>query len=218
VIIDDAPPVVYRSPSVVYRSPTEDAYWNGVWTGRAEAFTAAASAAYGYHKVKEMMEERGEEDGEIGEDGEGGDYGEDGEDGVDFESELSDTRALMRELEAEHKAADALARHIDKPIDGRYCGESAEDDAGDQSVHTTLSFGADGRISGEGDDGVDGVYRIREGRWSQRRVAWIEEYDEGFQVALRGQVRPDGSIVAMWASSLGVGGSVALEAPRFWNE
>lgn len=42
------------------------------------------------------------------------------------------------------------------------------------------------------------------------RVAWIEEYDKGFEVALRGQIRADGTIRAMWASTVGVSGTVDL--------
>ena len=55
------------------------------------------------------------------------------------------------------------------------------------------------------------------------RVAWIESYQnppfcrefEGapFEVALRGQVRPDGIILAIWASSRGIGGTVELLPP-----
>jgi len=194
--------VIYEdSPSVVYRTPTDAAFWNGVWTARVEAAVIAASAAYAYNAYTEFMEYDEESDGGLD------------ADTIDFERELKDTRALVRELEAEFIATDSLVRAIDKPVDGRYSGETAEDDGGDQSVHTTLTFGRDGRVSGEGYDGVDGAYVIREGRWSQKRVAWVEEYDEGFSVALRGQVRPDGTIVALWASSVGVGGSVTLAAP-----
>lgn len=147
------------------------------------------------------------------------DYTEGVEDGstddgaIDYAQELAETRLLMSELKAESSAADPLARAIEKPVDGQYGGESAEDDAGDQDVSTTLNFALDGSITGHGYDGVDGAYKIREGRWSDKRVAWIEKYDDGFTVALRGQLRPDGTIVAMWGSSRGVGGSVSLEPP-----
>lgn len=198
--------VEYRTPAVVYRSPTEAAYWNGVWTGRLEGVAVAAVAAGAYLKAREMIE-GGDEWFENG--GGGGEEDE----RIVFERELAETRTLMRELDREAKATDPLALAIDKPKDGEYTGESAEDDEGDQAVQTTLTFGRDGRITGEGYDGVDGAYTIREGRWSAKRVAWIEEYHEGFTVALRGQVRPDGTIVALWASSVGVGGSVSLEAP-----
>jgi len=198
-VVYDSPSVVYDSPDVLYRSPKDIAYWNGVWTGRLEAAAITVSAAVAYHKVKEMMDE---DEGD-----------ESGEGAIEFWVEHAETRNLMRELQAEITEADPLAVVIDKPIDGRYSGESAEDDAGDQDVSTTLSFGRDGSIVGEGFDSADGAYTIREGRWSQKRVAWIEEYDEGFTVALRGQVRPDGTIVALWASSRNVGGSVSLMAP-----
>lgn len=67
---------------------------------------------------------------------------------------------------------------------------------------------------------MDGPYTIEDGVWSTTagdegvqpgaRVAWVEKYDLGFEVALRGQVRADGTIRAMWASSVGVSGSVEL--------
>jgi len=103
------------------------------------------------------------------------------------------------------------------PLSGRYVGESAEDDDGDQPVSTHLTFDKDGRVTGYGFDDVDGPYLIKDGRWSTRegklgggRVAWIEKYDDGFEVALRGQIRDDGVIRAMWASDRGVSGSVEL--------
>lgn len=134
--------------------------------------------------------------------------------GVDYGTELEETRALMRELEAE-ASEDPLVAAIERPVDGTYTGFTAEDDDGDQDARTTLKFGKDGGVTGTGIDGVDGPYRIRTGRWSPvtKRVAWLEEYDQGFTVALRGQLLPDGSIRAMWASSLDIGGSVTLEAP-----
>lgn len=139
------------------------------------------------------------------------------DDAIDYEAELRDTRALMVELEAE-AAADPLVAAIERPPDGEYLGETAEDDAGDQTASATLRFGMDGALEGEGADGVDGAYTVR-GRWAGQRVAWLETYQprfdeaEGFTVALRGQILPDGSIRALWASSRGVGGSVTLEAP-----
>jgi hypothetical protein len=225
--------VVYRSSPryfvdrrpIVYRTPPEDAYWSGVTTGRVEAVAVAATALYAYNKVSEMLDGEGESSGGWGgENRRGGRSDADGirtydatgsygEGGVDFSRELEETRTLMRELRSELQASEPLARAIDQPIDGTYTGASAEDDDGDQDVLTTLSFGLDGSITGEGYDGVDGSYRIREGQWSHKRVAWIESYDEGFSVALRGQLRPDGTIVALWASSRGVGGSVSLKRP-----
>lgn len=217
--------IVDRSP-IVYRTPAEDAYWNGVTTGRVEAVAVAATLAYGYSKGKEMLDGGTESEGRWGGDKQWGSRSDDepirtydatgsfGENGIDFSTELAQTRTLMGELKAELQASEPLARAIDQPIDGTYSGESAEDDDGDQDVSTTLTFGLDGSVTGEGYDGVDGAYRIREGQWSHKRVAWIEVYDEGFSVALRGQQRPDGTIVAMWASSRGVGGSVSLKRPN----
>lgn len=179
---------------------------NGVWSGRLEAATIAAGAAYAYHTFKDAADGGSEQRDD--------DYGVEYDDySVDYERELAETRELMRELRSEVASLDPLAIAIDKPVNGDYSGETAEDDGGDQEARTTLRFGRDGRITGEGHDGVDGRYVIHEGHWSQRRVAWLEKYDEGFTVALRGQVRPDGTIVALWASSVGVGGAVSLAPP-----
>lgn len=177
-------------------TPSDQAFHNGLLAGRLEAMAVAATGyyLYGTRDTSGSSEDSDE------------DYG------VDYEAELEETSALMRELEAE-VAADPLVAAIERPADGTYTGETAEDDAGDQSASTTLKFDAAGGVIGRGFDSVDGAYRIRTGRWSGKRVAWLEEYDEGFKVALRGQLLPDGSIRAMWASSLGIGGSVTLEAP-----
>ena len=98
---------------------------------------------------------------------------------------------------------------------------------GDQGVMAHLSFKEDGTIEGWGEDAEDGRYAIEDGVWSTPggdgdamplqtggRVAWVEKYDRGFQVALRGQVLADGTIRAMWASTFGVAGSVDLEMRR----
>lgn len=187
---------VYIESDPVVATPTDEAFHSGLAAGRLEAITVAAGAAL---LLSGSSEDSGEDDGAE-------------DDGVDYAAELSETRALMRELEAE-VAADPLVAAIERPADGTYTGETAEDDAGDQSASTTLTFDERGGVTGTGFDGVDGAYRIRTGRWSGKRVAWLEEYDEGFKVALRGQLLPDGSIRAMWASSLGIGGSVTLDAP-----
>merc|ERR1719377_485585 len=134
--------------------------------------------------------------------------------GVDYDAELRETRALMRTLKseiAESLQSDPLVAKIERPKDGTYTGETAEDDGEDQSASTTLRFDEHGDVKGKGFDGVDGAYRV-DGRWSGRRVAWIETYDDGFTVALRGQVLPNGSIRALWASSRGIGGAVTLDA------
>ena len=191
----DVPPepvVVERPPSVIVEA-TDDAFHNGLWAGRLEAVTLVAGAAYFHGYMRE--DRRDDED----------DWG------IDYNAELRDTRTLMRELEME-VAADPLVAAIERPADGTYLGETAEDDAGDQSASTTLSFDTQGLVTGTGVDGVDGAYKV-DGRWSGTRVVWIEKYDEGFTVALRGQVLPDGSIRAMWASSRGIGGAVTLDAP-----
>ena len=108
----------------------------------------------------------------------------------------------------------------DAPNSGEYWGSSEESDEGDQAVRSTLTFGRDGSVTGRGKDGVDGAYRIVRGRWGTRdgdskpTVAWIEEYDEGFQVAVKGHYDArDGKIKARFTSSRGVSGAFAL-APK----
>jgi len=202
VIVDDA-------PRVVYRTETDTAYVNGLWTGRVEALTVAAAGALAYQSVMKALDEDDAEDEPLEPLEPGA-----GELRISYAQELTDTRSLMRTMEADHAAADELVNAIERPVDGVYTGESAEDDAGDQAVRTTLTFERDGRITGHGHDEADGAYTIREGRWSKNRIAWIEKYAaQGFEVALRGQVRPDGTIVALWGSSRGIGGTVSLEAP-----
>jgi len=203
-VVDSAPQTIVVDKQPV--SATEAAYMNGVWTGRLEALTVAGLAAFAYDQLKSESEDY--EYADLG-------LSKPQPDGVDYERELRETHELMDELRRElASAADPLADAIERPRDGTYAGESAEDDDGDQSVSTTLTFERDGAIRGSGHDGVDGRYRIYKGQWSGKRVAWIESYAEGFTVALRGQVRPDGSIVALWASSRGVGGSAELSPPK----
>lgn len=203
VIVDRSPAVVVsREERRFFMNHGTDArsagssysHWDGVWSARLEALTIGAAALAGYMRSKSETDE---------------------DDEVDYERELRETRGLMRELVAELASAqDPLLATIERPVDGKYVGESAEEDGGDQAVSTNLIFGRDGIVSGSGFDSVDGDYVVSYGRWAGKRVAWIETYDEGFTVALRGQVRPDGSILALWASSRGVGGSVELHAPK----
>jgi len=214
----DSPTTVYSSPNTVYTSPsisvfpppsvTETAFHNGLWAVRLESVTIAGGAFYLYENhVRPALEDEEMEDEE--------DAGE------IYEAELAATRALIKELKAEHAETDPLVSAIQQPRSGRYEGRSAEDDDGDQGVVTHLAFRRDGTVDGWGEDGEDGRYTIQEGVWSTTggdetmllaggRVAWIEKYDEGFEVALRGQIRADGTIRAMWASSVGVSGSVEL--------
>lgn len=200
---------VYVDPNPVYEEPiasaievfpqsaTDRAFHDGLWSGRLESATIVGGLAYLYHQ-NELDEDEGEE-------------------GIEYDDELADTRALMEELKKDFAATDRVISAIQQPASGRYVGQSAEDDGGDQSVVTQLTFGADGVVRGWGDDAEDGKYRIASGRWhsdpenpGSTRVAWIEKYEEGFEVALRGQIRNDGVIMGMWASSVGVAGSVEL--------
>ena len=43
------------------------------------------------------------------------------------------------------------------------------------------------------------------------------QYDSGHEVAVRGQIRADSTIRAMWASSIGVCGSVELVRESDWQ-
>jgi len=185
-------------------SATDVAFHDGLWAGRVESAVIAGGAYYLYQSATNPTLDDDDDD-------------EDG--GEVFGRELAETRALMTELKAEFKQTDPLVAAIQRPADGRYEGRSAEDDDGDQPVVTELTFLKDGTVQGWGADGVDGGYVVKDGVWSTAsgeggavgaRVAWIEAYDEGFEVALRGQVRADGTIRAMWASSVGVSGSVEL--------
>lgn len=191
----------------VQQSANEQSFWHGVATGRVEAVSVMALGAYLYRKEKDSRWRSS-----------GDNYAEyaaaaaAGGDPVSYVRELEETRKLLKELDAE--LSGSVEPAIEIPADGTYRrAESAEDDGGDLAALTTLRFHREGTVTGSGHDGVDGAYKIRSGRWSKRRVAWIEEYVEGITVALRGQVRPDGSILALWASSRGVGGSLELAPP-----
>ncbi|CAH0372281.1 unnamed protein product [Pelagomonas calceolata] len=124
-----------------------------------------------------------------------------------YAQELADVKSLMRTLE---KDFDASRAPVQRPVSGQYCGDSAEDDKGDQAVVSNLSFGADGSIKGDGIDGVDGAYTLS-GRWSGDRCAWIERYRDGFEVAVTGTVERSGDIFILFCSSRGISGSADLK-------
>ena len=233
--VDSTPVYVAPSPPpvVVVREQRDDGFANGLRTAAVVA-VVVTSPLWVPPLLNAFEEAAAEVAAQKGQAGYGdGDNTRDGEetlegDVINYEEELSQTRDLMDELEAELAASpDALVTAIERPADGTYMGESAEDDDADQAVATSLTFSRDGEILGSGYDGIDGAYEINEGRWSANpgvRVAWIESYQdppferefEGapFEVALRGQVRPDGTILALWASSRGVGGTVELQPPN----
>ena len=123
-----------------------------------------------------------------------------------YAQELADVKSLMRTLE---KDFDASKAPVQRPVSGQYCGDSAEDDKGDQAVVSNLSFGPDGSITGDGIDGVDGRYTLA-GRWSGNRCAWIERYGDGFEVAVTGTVERSGDIFILFCSSRGISGSADL--------
>ena len=124
-----------------------------------------------------------------------------------YAQELADVKSLMRTLE---KDFDASRAPVQRPVSGQYCGDSADDDQGDQAVVSNLKFGADGSITGDGIDGVDGAYTLS-GRWAGDRCAWIERYGDGFEVAVTGTVERSGGIFILFCSSRGVSGSADLK-------
>lgn len=124
-----------------------------------------------------------------------------------YAQELADVKSLMRTLEKDFDASKAA---VQRPVSGQYCGDSAEDDQGDQAVVSNLKFGADGSITGDGIDGVDGAYTLS-GRWAGDRCAWIERYRDGFEVAVTGTVERSGDIFILFCSSRGISGSADLK-------
>ena len=82
-----------------------------------------------------------------------------------YAQELADVKSLMRTLEKDFDASKAA---VQRPVSGQYCGDSAEDDKGDQAVVSNLSFGADGSVTG---DGVDGVVRAG-ALWQTLHLTW----------------------------------------------
>ena len=124
-----------------------------------------------------------------------------------YAQELANVKSLMRTLE---KDFDASRAPVQRPVSGQYCGDSAEDDQGDQAVVSNLTFGADGSIKGDGISGVDGAYTLS-GRWAGDRCAWIERYRDGFEVAVTGTVERSGDIFILFCSSRGISGSADLK-------
>lgn len=214
----DSSPVVYDTPSysapVFPPSATDAAFHNGLWAGRVEGLAVAGGAYYLYSEF--LREEEDDED-----EGYWHERPSSHKAKELYDKELKATQALMGALKVEHAKTDPLVSAIHMPASGKYEGASAEDDGGDQGVMSQLTFKSDGTVEGWGEDAEDGRYVIKDGVWSTTggdestvrpggRVAWVEVYDSGFEVALRGQVLADGTIRAMWASTIGVLGSVDL--------
>jgi len=136
----------------------------------------------------------------------------------DGERAWTGAREDHEELNRELKEAGRTPKES-QPLSGEYWGSSEESDDGDQAVRSTLNFAEDGRIKGRGIDGVDGAYRITDGRWGVLKggkvtVTWIEVYDEGFRVAVSGSYNVrDGKIRGRFTSSRGVRGRFDL-APK----
>ena len=124
-----------------------------------------------------------------------------------YAQELADVKSLMRTLERDFDASKAA---VQRPVSGQYCGDSTEDDKGDQAVVSNLSFGVDGSVIGDGVDGTDGTYTLA-GRWAGDRCAWIERYRDGFEVAVTGTVEKSGDIFILFCSSRGISGSADLK-------
>ena len=119
----------------------------------------------------------------------------------------------------------AKSKETTPPTSGEYWGGSEESDGADQSVRSTIRFGSDGSISGRGNDGEDGYYTIKDGRWAPLdtlnplknnvlKVAWKEKYNQGFEVVVEGEYNTrTGKIKAHFESSRRVSGSFEL-APK----
>merc|ERR1712159_598798 len=116
---------------------------------------------------------------------------------------------VLQELEE----AFAQSKETTPPTTGEYWGGSEESDGADQSVRSTIRFGSDGSISGRGNDGEDGYYTIKDGRWAPLdtlnplknnilKVAWKEQYNQGFEVVVEGEYNTrTGKIRAHFESS-----------------
>lgn len=146
-------------------------------------------------------------------------------DGSRWESAQEEHEKLLEELAGDGEA----------PPSGDYWGSSDESDEGDQAVRTTIKFKPDGTVTGRGSDGVDGAYRITRGRWGvapgarwvgergekslrgdegKVTLAWIEKYDEGFSVAVKGTYdAKSGKIKGRFTSDRGITGAFEL-APK----
>lgn len=125
---------------------------------------------------------------------------------------------LLDELEIASRPDQAAQKPlVQPPVSGEYWGSSEESDEGDQAVRCTVTFERGGTVTGRGTDGVDGAYRITDGRWgaldsdSKLTVGWIERYDQGFEVAVKGRYDVgNGKITARFTSSRGVSGAFEL--------
>jgi len=129
------------------------------------------------------------------------------------------------EVLEELKEAFAESKETTPPTTGEYWGGSEESDGADQSVRSTIRFGSDGSIRGRGNDGEDGYYTIKDGRWGALdtvnpfkngtiKVAWKEKYDQGFEVVVEGEYNTrTGKIKAHFESSRRVSGTFEL-APK----
>jgi len=125
-----------------------------------------------------------------------------------YEDKLAATNRLMATLQADFAAAQSAGRRLRT---GRYVGATVEADGGDQSVAANLRFEPDGRVTGNGRDGIDGTYTLA-GRYFEGRCAWVETYRDGVKVAVTGIIPkwPGDSLELSFVSSLGVTGSASL--------
>jgi len=144
-----------------------------------------------------------------------------------FEDSNAWPKAQKRHQEVLEELEEALAKSKETtpPTTGEYWGGSEESDGADQSVRSTIRFGSDGSISGRGNDGEDGYYTIKDGRWAPLdtlnplknnilKVAWKEKYDQGFEVVVEGEYNTrTGKIKAHFESSRRVSGTFEL-APK----
>lgn len=131
-----------------------------------------------------------------------------------YEEEMERSEEMMEER-SESPSSEPSSAEVGR-LGGEFWGGSEESDEGDQAIRVTLRFDPDGRITGRGRDGADGSYQITSGHWEaladgNLRLAWFEEYDEGFGVVCMGEYdATSAKINARFASSRGVSGTFEL--------
>merc|ERR1712224_79956 len=107
-----------------------------------------------------------------------------------FEDSNAWPKAQKRHQEVLEELEEALAKSKETtpPTTGEYWGGSEESDGADQSVRSTIRFGSDGSISGRGNDGEDGYYTIKNGRWAP--LDTLNPLKNNIVKVAQGEVRP----------------------------
>lgn len=103
------------------------------------------------------------------------------------------------------------------PTSGSYTGFTKESDSSSQAVNVQLHFDEEtGEVQGSGYDSMDGKYTL-DGEWAGNKVKWIESYNEGFTVAVRGKVWNGGTKMdCSFVSSRGIRGSFNISRKKGW--